>query len=115
MLIGRRNEIQSLNGFFEGDSAGVAVVSGSIGVGKTTLLQEFAKEKNAIFFDAYETTGKHQLERLGKLMEIENIDAEGFCKEITERASKEKILIIIDQYPNFVKADPDFDKLLYFQ
>ena len=113
MLIGRKKEIQSLNGFFEGETAGVAVISGSIGVGKTTLLQEFAKEKNAIFFDAYETTGKHQLERLGKLMGIENIDAEGFCKDITERASKEKILIIIDQYPNFVKADPDFDKLLY--
>ncbi len=113
MLIGRRDEIQSLNGFFEGDTAGVAVVSGSIGVGKTTLLQEFAKEKNAIFFDAYETTGKHQLERLGKLMSIENIDAERFCKEITEKASKEKILIIIDQYQNFVKADPDFDKFLY--
>ena len=42
----------------------------------TTPYQEFAKEKNAIFFDAYETTGKHKLERLGKLMGIENIDAE---------------------------------------
>lgn len=113
MFIGRKNEIQSLNGFFESDTAAVAVVSGAIGVGKTTMLQEFAKDKNAIFFDAYETTGKHQLERLGKLLGIENLDAQGFCKEISERATKEKILIIIDQYPNFVKADSDFDKLLH--
>ncbi len=113
MFIGRNNEIESLNGFYEGENVSVAVISGSIGVGKTSLLQEFSKDKNAIFFEAYETTGKHQLERLEKLMGIEGMDAYKFCEEITERASKEKQLIIIDQYPNFVKADAEFDKLLY--
>ncbi|MBQ7148843.1 MAG: hypothetical protein IJR96_08840 [Pseudobutyrivibrio sp.] len=113
MFKGRKNEIQSLNGFYEGDNVSVAVVSGSIGVGKTSLLQEFAKDKNAIYFEAYETTGKNQLERLGKLMGIEGLDAAAFCKEISDRAAQEKQLIIIDQYPNFVKADSDFDKLLH--
>ncbi|QFJ55065.1 ATP-binding protein [Pseudobutyrivibrio xylanivorans] len=113
MFIGRKNEIEKLNGFYEGETVSVAVVSGSIGVGKTSLLQEFAQEKNAIFFEAYETTGKHQLERLGQLMGMEALDAASFCKEISERASKEKQLIIIDQYPNFVKADSEFDRLLH--
>ena len=113
MFKGRTSEIQLLNGFYEGDTASVAVVSGSIGVGKTALLQEFAKEKEAIFFEAYETTSKHQLERLAQLMGVEALDATSFCEEIGNRAKSAKQLIIIDQYPNFVKADPEFDKLLY--
>ena len=113
MFIGRKEEIQQLNGFYEGDSVSVAVVSGSFGMGKTTLLKEFAKDKDAFFFEAYETTAKHQLERLGKLMGIESIDATAFCEEISKRAEEERQLIIIDQYPNFVKADPDFDKTIH--
>ena len=113
MFKGRTNEIQLLNGFYEGDTAEVAVVSGSIGVGKTALLQEFASDKEAIFFEAYETTGKHQLERLAQLMGVETLDAASFCNEIAHRAASTKQLVIIDQYPNFVKADPEFDKLLY--
>lgn len=113
MFKGRTNEIQLLNGFYEGDNAAVAVVSGSIGVGKTALLQEFASDKNAIFFEAYETTGKHQLERLAQLMGIESLDATSFCNEIAKRAESAKQLIIIDQYPNFVKADSEFDKILH--
>ncbi|MDC7279175.1 hypothetical protein NXH64_06590 [Butyrivibrio fibrisolvens] len=113
MFKGRTNEIQLLNGFYEGNTAEVAVVSGSIGVGKTALLQEFASDKDAIFFEAYETTGKHQLERLAQLMGVETLDAESFCNEIANRAASTKQLVIIDQYPNFVKADPEFDKVLH--
>ena len=113
MFKGRTREIQQLNGFYEGDTSDLAVVSGSIGVGKTTLLKEFAKDKEAFFFEAYETTGKHQLERLAKLMGKETLDATTFCKEIADRASAAKQLIIIDQYPNLVKADPEFDNILH--
>ena len=105
MFFGRKNEIELLNGFYEGEDASVAVVSGQIGIGKTTLLKEFAADKNAIFFEAYETTSKHQLERLSKVMGANKVlDAEGFCKEISKRAAKSKQLIIIDQYPHIVKA-----------
>ncbi len=114
MFKGRKNEIEKLNGFYEGESASVAVVSGQIGVGKTALLREFSADKNAIFFEAYETTGKHQLERLSKLMGVsKEMDADSFCKEISKRAAKSKQLIIIDQYPHIVKADPEFDKKLH--
>ncbi len=114
MFKGRRLEIEELNGFYEGENASVAVVSGQLGVGKTALLKEFAKDKDAIFYEAYETTGKHQLERLSKAMESsKTLDSESFCKEISKRAAKSKQLIIIDQYPHIVKADPEFDKKLH--
>ena len=114
MLIGRKNELETLNSFYVGESNSIAVVSGQIGVGKTTLLQEFAQDKNGIFFEAYETTGKHQLERLSEYLgSKKTLDPAGFCKEISKRAAKEKQLIIIDQYPNIVKADPEFDRILH--
>ena len=114
MFIGRKNELEKLNSFYDGEAASVAVVSGQIGIGKTTLLQEFAKEKNALFFDAYETTAKHQLERISQIIgSKKTLTAEGVCGEISKRAAKEKQLIIIDQYPNIVKADPDFEKTLH--
>lgn len=113
MFKGRKEEIQQLNGFYEGENVSVAVVSGSIGVGKTSILKEFASDKDAIYFEAYETTAKHQLERLSELMGVENIDATSFCEEISKRAAENKQLIIIDQYPNFVKADSEFDKTIH--
>ncbi|WP_028235318.1 ATP-binding protein [Pseudobutyrivibrio sp. MD2005] len=114
MFKGRKGELEQLNGFYEGDNADVAVISGQIGIGKTTLIKEFIADKNAIFFEAYETTSKHLFEMLGKNIGVSTeLDGISFCEEITKKAAKEKQLIIFDQYPHIVKADPDFDKLLH--
>ena len=114
MFKGRKSELEQLNGFYEGDNADVAVISGQIGIGKTTLIKEFIADKNAIFFEAYETTSKHLFEMLGKNIGVSTeLDGISFCEEITKKAAKEKQLIIFDQYPHIVKADPDFDKLLH--
>ena len=114
MFIGRKNELEQLNGFYEGEQASVAVISGQLGIGKTSIIKEFISDKTAIYFEAYETTSKHQLERLSKCFNLPDAsDADTFFKEITKRASSEKQLIIFDQYPNIVKADPEFDKTLH--
>ncbi len=114
MIIGRKEEIAKLNSFYESDKAGFAVVTGSYGIGKTSLLREFAEDKEAYIYDAYETTGKHQLELFSQTFGIEtgaNIDK--ICSRITELAKKNKILLIIDQYPNIQKSNAEFDKVLF--
>ncbi|MBQ5473592.1 MAG: ATP-binding protein, partial [Lachnospiraceae bacterium] len=114
MFKGRSDELEKLNKFYEGDNAEVAIISGQIGIGKSSLLREFYAGKEGIFFEAYETTSKHQFELISKIMGSETIlDGEGFCKEITKRATETKQLIIIDEYPHIVKADQDFDKKLH--
>lgn len=114
MFVGRSNEIEKLNGFYEVDSCQLAVVSGQLGVGKTTLLREFAKDKKPIFIDAYETTAKHQMERIGEILGLkESVNANTFCEEVAKRALIEKQLVIIEQYPYIVKGDADFDKTLH--
>ena len=61
MFIGRKKELEALNAFYEGDKEALACVSGALGMGKTTLLRHFADGKKAIYFHAYETTGKQEL------------------------------------------------------
>lgn len=64
MFIGRKKELEALNAFYEGDKEALACVSGALGMGKTTLLRHFADGKKAIYFHAYETTGKQELSML---------------------------------------------------
>ena len=52
MFIGRKNELEALNAFYEGDKEALACVTGALGMGKTTLLRHFAKDKEAIYFSA---------------------------------------------------------------
>jgi len=114
MFIGRGYEIEQLNGFYENDNCSVAVVSGGLGVGKTTLLREFSKDKNTLYVEAYETTGKHMCKQFAEILGLDvDADFSAICEEIGKRAENEKLLFVIDQYPNLVKADSDFDKKLF--
>lgn len=114
MFVGRNREIEQLNAFYEGDRCGVAALYGSVGMGKTTLLREFAKGKRHIFYTAYETTDSCQLELLARAMGLPAaISIEELLDKITEMAKDEKLLLVIDHYPDFVKADASFEKTLY--
>ena len=55
MFVGRAKEKAALNSFYEKAKERVACVYGRTGIGKTTLLKEFAKDKKTIFFTAYAT------------------------------------------------------------
>ena len=121
MFIGRKNELEALNAFYEGDKEALACVTGALGMGKTTLLRHFAKDKEAIYFSAYETTGKQELSMLAQVLtkadmiggkevgaaasDVANdVAAEGrewqieaLLDAITEKAKQKKLLLIIDQ------------------
>lgn len=132
MYIGRQKELELLNGFYEGNECKVACIRGSLGMGKTTMARHFAEDKDVLFFTAYETTGKQQVSMLGQQFISETIRANGnksvnkkniskmssmtelpqLLDEITERAAKGKLLVVIDRYTNFVKADNSFNDIL---
>ncbi len=121
MFVGRETEISKLNAFYEGTGK-VAAVYGHPGMGKTALLQEFSRELNPVFFTAYETCDVQELELLAKAMGVETAGAapqeeklslEALLDVITQRAMTEKVLLIIDQYPAFAKADPGYEKVLH--
>ena len=127
-----KKELELLNGFYDGEQCKVACLRGSLGMGKTSLAREFAKDKATLFFTAYETTGKQEISMLGQQLVSETIRANGnksvnkknvskpssmteinqLLDEITKRAESGKILVVIDKYTNFAKADSTFNKTL---
>lgn len=54
MFIGRENELTLLQDLYSSKSFEFLVLYGRRRVGKTSLLSEFSKNKNAIFFSAQE-------------------------------------------------------------
>ena len=51
MFIGRKNELEALNAFYEGDKEALACVTGALGMGKTTLALELSKMGNSFYSD----------------------------------------------------------------
>ena len=64
MFIGRENELDKLNRMYKGDKFESVIIYGRRRVGKTTLINEFCKDKNAIFFVALEANRQANLESL---------------------------------------------------
>ena len=52
MFLGRKKELNELERIYKQDGFQIFVITGAEGVGKTTLVEEFCKGKNTIFFTA---------------------------------------------------------------
>lgn len=114
MFIGREKEIKGLNAFFDGNNRKVACITGSLGMGKTALLRHFARDKNSLYFCCYETTGQQEISMFAKAVGLKKATTlETVLDKITTMAKKDKLLLILDQYPNFAKAETTFGKILF--
>lgn len=68
MFIGRERELADLNAMYLEDHFQMFVLYGRRRVGKTTLLNEFCKDKPAIFYSAEQSTSKLNLEKFSLLV-----------------------------------------------
>lgn len=109
MFIGRAKELNNLNKRYENKKFEVAVMYGRRRVGKTTLINEFIKDKEAIFYTGIEGNAKENLEGLSKSIYALSEDfadaASSFSSfqealEAVFRISlKRRIVFVIDEYP----------------
>ena len=114
MFIGRQKETEALNAFYEGNTEAVACVTGSMGMGKTALLRHFAENKEHIYFCAYETTGRQELTLFAEAAGLQQAERlEDILDAITAKGKKGKLLLMIDQYPNCVKAEADVNQIFF--
>ena len=73
MFIGRENELSKLNRMYKSDKFEMAIIYGRRRVGKTTLLNEFCKDKDTVFFPAIESNAEQNLEILsGAISYLQN-------------------------------------------
>lgn len=113
MLKGRKEEIGRLKDFVKSDTR-VLMLYGRVGMGKTSLLKEFLKNQEGMYYNAYSTTAKRQMNYLAKAFGAkEELSLEEFLQKMTLQAKDKSFVFVIDNYSAFVKSEPSFAKRLH--
>ena len=113
MFIGRERELKKLNELYKVKGFQFPVIYGRRRVGKTALINEFVKNKKVIFITGIESNAKQNLENFSRaiLSSESNVpDAAVFqsfkaaLEYVFQLAKKERLILVIDDYPYIAKA-----------
>ena len=116
MFVGRKKESRYLEENYAKEASCVLVVYGHRGVGKTSLLLRFAKEKPLHYFCARPCSGQEQILLWKKELQREGAvaagDAEGSGFDsvfdcLTDEGGKKKLLVI-DEFQYLIRYAEDF-------
>lgn len=109
MFYGREKELKKLNQMYGSDKFEFAVFYGRRRVGKTTLIREFCKGKNAIYFVAREASGEVNLQNFSAdVFGAKDKDKSGNSyfpdwekafEYIYNISIQERTILVIDEYP----------------
>ena len=120
-FIGRKAELAKLDAEYERDG-GFVVIYGRRRVGKTTLIKEFLKKKTAFYFLATEELESQSMKRLAGviartakspfLQKAAFSDWLDLFQVIADYKPEEKKVLVIDEFPYMVKANPAFPSVL---
>lgn len=119
-MIGRQHELQILEEIYNRPSFGFLTMYGRRRVGKTTILQEFAKRHKVIFYSAQEKNDALNLEDFSKTTQgfLEGgfiapfPDWEAAMTYISRKSEAEKIILIIDEFPFIAAVNPSIKSIL---
>jgi len=113
MFIGRERELNKLNELYHTNGFQFPVIYGRRRVGKTALINEFIKDKEAIFFTGIESNAQQNLENFSRSIlsyadeALENTMFPSFqaaLEYVFKLAEKKRIILVIDEYPYVAKA-----------
>jgi len=125
MFVGRDAELQELNKLYKSGRLEVAIMYGRRRVGKTELINHFCKGKKCIFFTAVENSTDYNLNTFIEAVHKSRLrlSSETFAKMIPRDfmqlldliaaiAKKEKVILVIDEYPYLAKAEKSFSSII---
>ena len=113
MFVGRERELHKLNELYQTSGFQFPVIYGRRRVGKTALINEFIKDKDAIFFTGIESNAQQNLENFSRSIlsyadeALENTVFPSFqaaLEYVFKLAEKKRIVLVIDEYPYVAKA-----------
>ncbi|MBP3542980.1 MAG: ATP-binding protein [Lachnospiraceae bacterium] len=112
-FIGREQELSELNAMYSQDKFQLFILYGRRRVGKTTLLNEFCKDKETIFYSAEQSNNKLNLEKFSALVfsfynenNLEPFSSwTNALSYIDERQKDKKLVLVIDEFPYLVKKN----------
>ncbi len=122
MFYCRESELSKLNKRYKDGEFECIVIYGRRRIGKTALINEFCKDKPAIYFSALNATAQENLQTLSKAIHMykhpDTANAPDFRTyddafgEITRMASEERVIFVIDEYPYLAKAKTAVSSML---
>lgn len=113
VFIGREKELADLDELYLQERFHLFVLYGRRRVGKTTLLNEFCKDNDAIFYSAEQSNNKLNLEKFSSLVfqfygenNIEPFASwTNALSYIDERQGSKRLILVIDEFPYLVKKN----------
>ena len=119
MFVGRQRELGELERRYQRGDFEFGVIYGRRRVGKTSLLNEFSRDKKCIYFTGIESTEHQNLDRfsvaIGEKLGIKGIHFDSFFEAfeyLFELAEDERLLLIIDEYPYIARTSPSLASTL---
>lgn len=113
MFIGREYELMSLDRLYASDKFEFAVIYGRRRVGKTALINQFVRDKRAIYFMGVESNEKQNLENFSRnIIEFETgiqvetvfVSFQAAFEYVFKLAEKERMVLVVDEYPYVARA-----------
>ena len=123
LFIGREIELSALEERYKRKGFEFPVIYGRRRVGKTRLIQEFIKDKRAIYFMATEQGLHEQLLNLTSAikeqypdprteMVSQFSDFDRIFSYLADISKKQRLIFVIDEYPYLAKAAPEISSIL---
>ena len=120
-FVDRELEMETLQNEYERDGSALVVLYGRRRVGKTTLISEFIKDKNALFFLASEEAEAQNRnafkEKVAEFIDsdlLRNADIKNWdvlFKSIMDTPFESKPVIVLDEFQYLGKANPAFPSI----
>lgn len=119
-FINRETELKALNDKWAQDTSQLIIIYGKRRVGKTELIKQFIKGKEAVYFLADKRTCLEQLRELGRIVGdmfnddiLKNRGFEDWLEVFTylKKHKKDKFVFAIDEYPYLVETDKSISSI----
>ncbi|MEG0378781.1 MAG: ATP-binding protein, partial [Eubacterium sp.] len=122
MFVGRYRELQKLQKMYDEAQFEFAVLYGRRRVGKTTLINEFCKDRKTLYYTATEGTAKDNLMAMSHVLlsEMDSRLSQPTFETFSDlldymdgiAASNERIILVIDEYPYLAESYPAISSMI---
>jgi AAA+ ATPase superfamily predicted ATPase len=122
MFVGRRDELDGLERLYGAGKFQCVAIYGRRHIGKTALISEFVKDKEAVYFTALETNAKENLENFSRSIFTLSKDYKGLAPRFSDygealeavfsAARERRVVLVIDEYPYLASSYAGLASLL---
>ncbi|PCR98886.1 ATP-binding protein [Lactococcus fujiensis] len=117
MFVGRKKELEHLNQAYQSDKFQFVVMYGRRRVGKTTLLNEFLKDKRGSYYMAIKEKDGSNLNALSEsiLGEDSGLSFDNYEKalmNVYEQGKDERFVLVLDEFPYLASSAPEISSII---